>query len=282
MTRFIRLLPLVVAVVVLLAARAAQTPQPLARYVIGGGPTIVLIHGLGSRADYWLPVGRALASKFRVTLVDLPGHGINSMPRPFSLEQARLALDRTLREDGDHSVILVGHSLGGLVAAAEAITAPERVRGLVLVETSLRPQVDADRLPPMLDALEYDYRRLVHAAYLGFGRDSAQGEKVFSDAMAHDPKVVKQWIRLAWTSDLSREASSIRVPVLAVLSDRSWPADEPWNVTANALGYKGIARLDKARLSGGGHFVMLDHPKELAGLIASFAAQPEGELIAAR
>ena len=282
MSRAVRIVLLAGVVIALLTARGAQTPPPLTRYVIGRGPTIVLLHGLGSRADYWLPVGRPLASRFRVTLLDLPGHGINSMPEPFSLEQARVALDRALQEEGEHPVILVGHSLGGLVAAAEAIAAPERVRALVLVETALEPQVEPAELPKLLDVLEHDYRNLVHAAYLGFGRDSAQGEMLFSEAVSHDPETVKRWIRLAWTTDLSREAAGIQAPVLAVLSDRSWPADEAWGVTSDALGYERIARLEKARLTGTGHFVMLDRPKELARLIASFAAQPEGELIAGR
>ena len=52
------------------------------------------------------------------------------MPEPFSLDQAAAALDAALASRGPEPVVLVGHSLGGLVCAAEAIQHPQRVRAL--------------------------------------------------------------------------------------------------------------------------------------------------------
>ena len=99
---------------------------------------------------------------------------------------------------------------------------------------------------------------------------------------ALDPRVVKRWIRLAWTADLTEHAARIDVPVLAVLAERSWPANEPWARVAEDLGYAGVPRLRATRIADCGHFVMLDHPAQLAALIEGFAAAPEGLKIALR
>jgi len=254
----------VVMLVAIASARPLAPPVPSPYVSFGRGAPIVLLHGLGSRSEDWLPTARLLARHHRVSLVDLPGHGEADMPEPFSLERAIVSLDRSLAAIPDGPVILVGHSLGGLIAAGVAIERPERVRGLVLVETALRPQ------------------EVLHGAYLDFGRDSAQGEALYRRVAALEPRMVQRWIRLAWTADLSDRAGRLAMPVLAVLAERSWGADEPWPEVADALGLAAVPRLRPARLSGCGHFVMLDRPAELARLIAGFAADPEGVIVAGR
>ena len=69
------LVALVVLAVVLLLMRSAPTPPPSSSVVgaMGHGRTVVLVHGLGSDANDWLPVARDLARDHRVVLVELPG-----------------------------------------------------------------------------------------------------------------------------------------------------------------------------------------------------------------
>src|SRR5688572_18221521 len=186
--------------VLLLVRGAGRAPMPV-HNAFGRGPTVVLVHGLGSRPQHWLPAARLLARRFRVVLVELPGHGASSMPEPFSLEDVTRALDAAIAAESEEPVILVGHSVGGLVAAAEAIEHPERVRGLVLVETLLRPQGEPADRRAALAALDQDYDAFVRSAYVAFGRDSAQGAALFREVAALDPTHIKRWIRLALTVD---------------------------------------------------------------------------------
>lgn len=259
-----------------LRSLAPSRPIPSAAASFGHGPEIVLVHGLGARSEQWLATARLLSRDHRVTLVDLPGHGESAMPRPFSLDAAAASLDVTLAAGGGEPVVLVGHSLGGLVCAAEALAHPGRVRGLVLVETALCPQLPAELRPSLLAELDAHYADLVHAAYLDFGRDSLQGEALWREVEPLDPGMMKRWIRLAWSADLSAAAEGLRVPVLAVLAPRSWEDGEGRPAVVRALGYERVPRLRLARLDGCGHFVMLDRPGDLAGLIAQFSTDPEG------
>jgi pimeloyl-[acyl-carrier protein] methyl ester esterase len=260
------------------AGSLSPPPTPLAG-AFGRGPDIVLVHGLGSGIEHWLPTARRLARSHRVVLVDLPGHGLSEMPEPFSLERAVQGLDAALARNTQGPVLLVGHSLGGLVAAAEACDHPGRVRGLVLVETALRPQVEGAQRTAALAALDRDYQGTLREAYLAFGRDTAQGAALYRQVAAMDSAVIKPWIRLAFTTDLSARVARLACPVLVVLAPRSWPAGEPWRVTAAALGYPTDARVQAVRIEGCGHFVMLDRPEELARLIGRFADGPESRAL---
>lgn len=256
---------------------------PAASASFGHGSEIVLVHGLGSTAEHWLPTARILSRDHHVTLTDLPGHGETAMPEQFSLEQAAASLDAALAARGTEPVVLVGHSLGGLVCAEEAIRHPERVRALVLVETSLKSKLPDAQRTQLLGQLDTNYEALVHGAYVSFGRDSAQGEALWREVAGLDHEMMKRWIRLAWTTDLSKDAARLNVPTLMVLAPRSWEAGETWPQVASELGVERVPHIRAERFFGCGHFIMLDRPADLARLIATFAANPgNDELRAAR
>ncbi len=107
---------------------------PLVVTELGAGPPLLFLHGLLGRARNWLTVGRALADRFAVRLADLRNHGAS----PWSEEAgyAAMAADVATLIEGAAAgpVTLVGHSMGGKVAMALALTRPDLVGRLIVVD----------------------------------------------------------------------------------------------------------------------------------------------------
>lgn len=107
--------------------------EPLHVERSGSGPPMVLLHGLGSSHVHWRPIGRDLARRHRVYAVDLPGFGLTPLARrsPEVIPNARLvaALLRRL----DEPAVVIGNSMGALIALLAIREAPGAVSALVLV-----------------------------------------------------------------------------------------------------------------------------------------------------
>jgi glycerol-3-phosphate dehydrogenase len=100
----------------------------------GAGPSMVLVHGLGGAHVNWMGVGPALARRARVVAVDLPGFGRTPTEGvSASIHDSRGLLDRFIERVVGAPAILVGNSMGGLIAMLEAAEKPANVAGLVLV-----------------------------------------------------------------------------------------------------------------------------------------------------
>ena len=112
------------------------------------GPTIVLLHGRGHAATMWAPVASLLAETHRVAAIDLPGFG-HSAAAPLTSDDPRAGLaffskpvSAWLKTRSDASIVLVGHSLGGLVALDLALAKELPIAALVLINAmGLHPEV---------------------------------------------------------------------------------------------------------------------------------------------
>jgi pimeloyl-ACP methyl ester carboxylesterase len=105
----------------------------------GSGPArIMLVHGLGGSHLNWMRVAPQLTRYGRVLALDLPGFGLTPVNgRPATVPADAELLDRVIERTCTQAVILVGNSMGGLIALTEARQHPVRVAGLVLVDSVL-------------------------------------------------------------------------------------------------------------------------------------------------
>ena len=126
-------------------------PVALASTVIGRGPPALVLHGLFGSGTNWRTVARRLGARIECHLVDQRNHGRS--PHAPGMTYPTLAVDvlayldsRRIERAG-----LIGHSMGGKTAMTLAVTAPERVRWLIVAD--IAPAQSPSDHRPILDAL---------------------------------------------------------------------------------------------------------------------------------
>lgn len=108
------------------------------------GPPVILVHGLGSDHTQWLETIEDLSREFRVIAYDLLGHGDSDRQRwsDHSMESMAEDLEDVMTLAGDRKVVVVGHSMGGMIALTWCGMNPRKVQdrlaGMVLVHTTPR------------------------------------------------------------------------------------------------------------------------------------------------
>lgn len=109
---------------------------PVVSEDLGAGPPVILLHGLAGSSRWWSRNTAALAGSFRVIAIDLPGFGASPGGGRLDLDAVVGQLVATMDRLGLHRASVVGHSMGGLIAAGLAAEHPERVDRLVLVDAA--------------------------------------------------------------------------------------------------------------------------------------------------
>ena len=104
------------------------------------GAPLLLVHGAGGTHLHWPEALRRLPGR-RVIAVDLPGHGDSPLPGERSVPAYACRVLALLDALGIARVAVGGHSMGGAIALTLALSAPERVAGLLLVGTGARLRV---------------------------------------------------------------------------------------------------------------------------------------------
>lgn len=106
-------------------------------YEGGNGPTIVLVHGFDADRSIWLPVAKVLTRNFHVVIPDLPGWGQSTrLPgADYGIDAQAARLDGFVHTLQLSPMLLVGHSMGGAIAGVFAAEHPDKVAGLVLMDS---------------------------------------------------------------------------------------------------------------------------------------------------
>ena len=260
-----------------------------------GGPVVVLIHGIASRAAQWHGVMERLGETCHVIAPDLLGHGESAKPRgDYSLGAHACGVRDLLAALGHNRVTLVGHSLGGGVAMQFAYQFPERVERLALVSSGgLGPEVSAwlraASLPGselVLPVLTSSYvrkaggslGRLLSRAHITLPPGLA--ECMVSFASLADPSTRSAFIHTARSVlDVAGQRVDARdrlylasdLPLLVV-----WGGKD--TIIPVSHGTSLAARVADARLevfARSGHFPHLSEPARLADVLASWVAGTE-------
>lgn len=124
------------------AERAAVQDGVSVAYRMWGGPAgrgIVLVHGGGAHSRWWDHIAPLLAAGRRVIAVDLSGHGDSGRRESYSLDVWAEEIMAVAADAGlDAPPVVIGHSMGGLVALRLAAMHGERIEGAVVIDAPVR------------------------------------------------------------------------------------------------------------------------------------------------
>jgi 3-oxoadipate enol-lactonase len=244
----------------------------------GEGRAVVLIHCALCDGRQWDRQMETFAREFLVVRLDLPGSGRSPFPSgAFSLADDVISL---LDELGLEQAALVGNSMGGAIARDVALTAPERVWALVLVDAG-HPGVD--RAP---EIEEYNEREeaLLESGDLDGAVDL--NLRFWLDGPHRGPEVADSGVRarvaemqrlafenyLALDEELGPERKAegspadIRCPTLVLVGDQ----DQPYILAAADRYAAEIPGARRAVIADAAHIPSLERPDEFDGLVLDF------------
>jgi pimeloyl-ACP methyl ester carboxylesterase len=248
--------------------------QSIHYFDVGSGPVVVLLHGLGSRKEDWLPVLEPLALKNRLLVPDQIGFGKSDKPLlDYSVQTYVDFLNEFLRQMKVEKASLVGESMGGWIAALYVVEASGGahlvpVEKLVLVDAAgLKrdgpiPDLNPSSLAAMrgvMEAVFYDTSWLTEDAL----------RKIFTDKLSvHDGYTVRSFLSnpTLGAERLDDRLGSIKTPTLVAWGkqDKLLPIALGERYAAGIAGAK-LVSFDKC-----GHVPPFEKTEEFVAAVTAF------------
>lgn len=195
--------------------------------VLGHGRPVLFLHGWMGSWRYWFPTMEHVAEHFRTYSFDFWGFGESR--RQSTQESIQNYSDQVIRfldELGIDRVLLVGHSMGGMVALKTAINHPRRIArvaavGAPIVGDSLSWLLKLTDRPVLADAFVRMpwFRRYMFRWFLGETNDPSVQE-ILDDSVKSSSTTLRRAVGSMWRTDLRPELARLSVPTLIVHGGR--------------------------------------------------------------
>lgn len=245
----------------------------------GAGPPVVLGHSFLCSGEMWREQVPALSARFRVINPDLRGHGRSGhVTRPFSLYDALADVVAVLDELSIERATWCGLSIGGMVGLRAALTRPDRVAALILLDTDAGPETGLHKvkyramgacarvvgLRPFLPSIA----RLMFGATTRRHNPMLVAEWKNRFASPHVPSVLHCLEALIQRDSLLGRLDQIGVPALVLVGeeDRSLPPPLSRRIH-NQLRHSTLGLIPAA-----GHLSSLERPAPVTDAILGFLA----------
>jgi pimeloyl-ACP methyl ester carboxylesterase len=232
---------------------------------------LLFLHGVGGGHHAWeaqLPYFGGLGYPSHAW--DQPGYGHSAIVEPYDLEQVSASLARLIEALGGEPVVLVGHSMGGMIAQETYTRYPQLVRAMALCFTSpafgggsgeFTRQFIAARIGP----LDQGKTMAEIAAQLipTMGSNSILAEQIMAGV---PPETYRKAVQLLTTFDRKKELADIKVPVLLVAGseDKTAPPVVMERMAQKILGAEYVV------LEGCGHLGPMDQPDAFNAALLDF------------
>lgn len=259
--------------------------RPFHYRVAGEGPPVVLLHSSSSHSGQWKSLMELLSPRYQVFAPDLYGYGRSaSLPRdgkPYFAHDRRIV--EALVGHCGQPVHVVGHSLGGTVAAHSLIAQPSQFRSAVFIEPVLFSLIEEEGDPRRLEYLDLAHSMMVLDA---FGENEASARLFLEFWIGHgaledlDPatrsyivetisRVTDDWLgvsSLAPGQCHLTDFKGISIPTLLVSGEKTRPAAQ----AIIELLRRTIPGVRSCQITGAGHMSPVTHPDDVNAQITRF------------
>jgi len=232
-----------------------------------GSPALVFVHGWMCDQSYWAAQAAAFSETNTVVTIDLAGHGESGMEREgWPLMAFGADVEAVVEALDLDRVILVGHSMGGPVVLEAARLMPERVIGVVGVDTLQDADLkyDPEEVAPFLAAFESDFPGTCTGFVTSMfpeGADPALVERIVADMSVGPPEIGIALMHGFVDYDAAAAFAAVpaAIPIRCI------------NSTMNATNIEGNRAyhedFDVVTMDGVGHFLMMERPEEFNALL---------------
>jgi pimeloyl-[acyl-carrier protein] methyl ester esterase len=245
----------------------------------GRGPALVMLHGWGLHSAVWAPLLPDLTRRFRVTCVDLPGHGHSGPGTALDLQ----GVAQSVASVAPRGAAWLGWSLGGQIALAAALGEVD-IRRLVLVATTPRFVAAPDwacgvtetTLQGFADSLAADHRKTVRDFLTLQLRGDRRAAALLAELRlmleqrgAPEPGMLRCGLGILAATDLRAQLWKVRQPALVIAGERD-------RLTPAEAGRRLASGLPVARylaFPGAAHMPFLSDPDKFIAAVSEFLVE---------
>lgn len=226
------------------------------------------LHGLVDTLAIWSRLSRALESRGRVTRIDQRGHGASASPEgPYSRADLADDVAGVLDAEAVEQSILVGHSMGGIVAMETALRHPDRVAGLVLIGTTSEcKEKVAGWYERIALAGERDGNAGLRRAI--YGEKATQEIEGDAQGIAHVTRMLKS----LHSDPLTPKLGEVRCPALLAVGEK-----DPMGPKASEIVFAALppGRAEILRVPDKGHWLQVEAVDPLVDMLDGWLARFE-------
>jgi len=255
----------------------------IAYWVFGDGPPVVLLHPFPAHHGFWGPAAQLLASRYKILIPDLRGHGESEIGEgPATMAKHAADIERVLNDAEVGRAVFAGTSIGGYILFECWRRFRGRIAGLALCNT--RPQPDtpearSNRLRAANDVVERGTESFLDGKIPKlFGKTSLEGRPDLVSAARHmmmrmSPQDIAQVQQgMAERPDSVPTLKTIDVPTLIVIGDEDVLA----TASDGELMRANIAGSQLKVVGKAGHYAPWEQPEEVGRLLRQFVDSMHG------
>jgi pimeloyl-ACP methyl ester carboxylesterase len=222
---------------------------PIYYELYGEGPDLVFFHGYTCSMEDWRWTADQLSKSFHVLLFDMRCHG-RSGKKADSLVLSTLTDEahKLLLGLGIERPVIIGHSMGGMMALEYGLRYPQSVRALVLAEAHTHIDTTA---------------RLIGSGVVDERTQPEIAQKI-NDNMAQGARyVTEDLFNSLLAFDVRTRVSELKMPILFLWGDRYGDiTPDKWPGILEAFGYHDMPNLVAEYIANSHHFIMLEKPQD--------------------